>query len=377
MDVSVFATRTDFRTISHAKSDKELIIGLDLGYSATKCITENMAFCIPSFAREIKGDLIGELGANEVVYKNENGRSYSVGERALKGLKQGENVKETDIYGRNHYMAPEYLIQFRVGLGLALWNRNPTDQRPIFIETGLPPAYLTEDSIYMRRAMEGHHKFTLKRGNTTKNFDLVIDSKQIDIIIQPMGTVASIGTDETGKNQSKIGQYLRSKILVFDGGFGTLDTFYIRDGEVEAKNTDDTLGMRRVLDEARQAILKEHMIKATISIPEMQECLNTGKYSYTDRISFQTTELDITPYISAANTKVREEAFNSCRDIFPDIDYLVMTGGAGAAWCQFFIDKLKNAKHIKVIPGNSQSGLPYIYANARGYYMARLGSTRQ
>lgn len=376
MDVSIFATKTDFRTVSHAKSDKEFIIGLDLGYSATKCITENEAFCIPSFSREIKGELIAELGVNEVVYINEDGRSYSVGERALKGLKRGENVKETDIYGRNHYMAPEYLIQYRVGLGISLWNRSPMDQRPIFIETGLPPAYLSEDSVYMRKVMEGRHVFTIRKGKVVKNFDIVIDSKQIDIINQPMGTVASIGTDESGKNQSKVGHYLKSRILVFDGGFGTLDTFCIRSGVVESKDTDDTLGMRRVLDETRQSIIKENNINVGISIPEMQECLNTGKYSYTDRMTFHTKEIDIAPYIRAANAKVREEAFNSCSDIYPDIDYLIMTGGTGAAWCRFFAEKLKHATHIKVVPGNSQSNLPHIYANARGYYMARLGSTR-
>jgi plasmid segregation protein ParM len=340
MDVSNFATRTDFKVLSNARSDKEFIIGLDLGYSSTKCFTENAAFCIPSFAREIKGDIVGELGANEIVYTNESGRCYSVGERALKGLKKGESVKETDIYGRNHYMVPEYLIQFRVALGIALWNKNVADQRPIFIETGLPPAYLSEDSAYMRKAMEGRHNFSMRKGNITKKFDIEIDSKQIDIIIQPMGTVASIGTDESGKNQSKMGFYLRSRILIFDGGFGTLDTFYIRDGEVEARNTDNMLGMRRVLDEARQAIIREHHLKAIISIPEMQECLNTGKYSYTDRINLNTIEIDIAPYVAVANAKVREEAFNSCIDIYPDIDCLVMTGGTGAAWINFFIEKL-------------------------------------
>lgn len=376
MDVSVFATRTDFRSLSLAKSNNEYIIGLDLGYSSTKCITENMAFCIPNFAREVKGELLGDLGSNEIIYTNEYGKSYSVGERALKSLKQGENVRETDLYGRNHYMAPEYLIQFRVGLGIALWNRNSNDQRPIFIETGLPPAYLAEDTSYMRRVIEGRHSFTLRKGNIAKNFDIIIDSKQIDIISQPMGTVASIGTDETGKNQSKVGHYLKSRLLVLDGGFGTLDTFYISNREVEAKNTDDTLGMRRILDEARQAIIKEHNIKATISIPEMLECLHTGKYVYTDRISFKTISVDIGPYIKAANAKVREEALESCRDMIPNIDYLVITGGTGAAWYNYFTDKLKFVTSLKVIPGNAQSGLPFIYANARGYYMAHLGISR-
>ena len=377
MDVSVFATRTDFRNIANVKSTKEYIIGLDLGYSATKCITEDSAFCVPSFAREIRGEIIGGLSSDEIIYTNENGRSYSVGERALKGLKHGENVKETSIYGRNHYQAPEYLIQFRVGLGIALWNKKDTDERPFFIKTGLPPAYLAEDSAYMRKIMEGHHKFTLRRGNSVKEFDITVDSKQIDIIIQPMGTIISIGTEDYGKNQSKVGHFLRSRILIFDVGFGTLDTFYLRDSEVEARDTDERLGMKRVLEEARNAIFKDYPnAKTFLSIPKMQECLATGSFSYVDRVNLREDTIHIAPYIQAANEKVREEAFDSQKDNYADIDYLVMTGGLGGAWHQYFEERLKGLR-VTVMKGNAQSdGLPFIYANARGYYMAHYGSTK-
>lgn len=376
MNVSQFATMTDFRSVTNVRSNTEYIIGLDLGYSATKCITEDQAFCIPSFAREIRGDIIGSLGQNEIVYTNESGRSYSVGERALRTLKHGETVKETSIYGRSHYQSPEYLIQFRVGLGIALWNKSPEDERPFFIETGLPPAYLNEDSTYMRAVMEGHHKFTLRKGNEVKQFDLTVDSKQIDIIIQPMGTIISIGTEESGKRQRLVNHYLTSRILIFDVGFGTLDTFYLRDSEIEGRTTDERLGMKRVLEETRDAIIKDHPAAASfLTIPAMQNCLHTGRFTYVNKLDFNEKSVEIGPYFKAANEKVMKEAFDSQKDNYVDIDYLVMTGGLGAAWCEYFENRLKNLS-LKVIRGNVQSNLPHVYANARGYYMSRYGETR-
>lgn len=376
MDTTIFAPRTDFRKENHPVSDKAFILGLDLGYSAVKCFYEKGVFCVPNFVREIRGEIVGQLGKSDIIYINENNRTYAVGDKALKSLKHGETVKETGLYGRNHYIAPEFLIMFRTALGLAMWDREESDTRPVYIQTGLPPAYLTEDEAYLRSIIEGHHEFQLRKGEETRTFAVTIDSKQVDVIIQPMGTLFSIGTSEDGKNQTKVLHYLNSKILIFDGGFGTLDTYLLRNGSAEAKDTDETLGMRRVLSEARNAILRDHPnIKAAISIPEMQECLNTGRYIYVDKINMREEVIDITSYIWQANNMVREEAFNNYKDMFTDVDYIVMTGGIGAAWCKYFSDRLRGLS-VTVVPGNDQCNLPYIYANARGYFMARYGQIK-
>ena len=57
-------------------------------------------------------------------------------------------------------------------------------------------------------------------------------------------------------------------------------------------------------------------------------------------------------------------------DQFADYEYLVVTGGTGAAWYDWIQDKFKNSK-LQIIPGNRNDNLDMLYANVRGYYLFR------
>ena len=63
-------------------------------------------------------------------------------------------------------------------------------------------------------------------------------------------------------------------------------------------------------------------------------------------------------------------------DQFADYEYLVVTGGTGAAWYAWIQEKFKGSK-LKIIPGNQNDNLDMQYANVRGYYLFRTMMMQQ
>lgn len=366
MDTALFSTRTDFRLLDYPSNDKGLAVGIDIGYSSVKSVSRTGVTCFPSFVTKLTSKLFGELDANEIVYTDEEtSQRYCVGDFATSSLSKGQYITEKTFYDRNHYMTPEFLAQFRCGLAMGLWKEKEIGK--VYVQTGLPPAYLNDDEPILRHSLEGRHYFTVQKGSEKRTFDITIDGSQLDIMVQPMGTLYSVSMTDKADFTAELTSYLRSNVLIFDGGFGTLDLFSIRNKRVESVDTKSDLGMRRVLDETRNLIREEHGID--ISIPEMQTCLKTGRAIKRDVINKSTKAIDISGYLKDANRKVCEEAFESISNYIFDTDYLIMTGGCGAAWYHWFCEKLKDVGTLKVLSGNMMSNLPYIYANARGYFM--------
>jgi plasmid segregation protein ParM len=179
--------------------------------------------------------------------------------------------------------------------------------------------------------------------------------------------------NDKGEMTPLLKKYWSSNVMIFDGGFGTLDIYLLRGNEVERSTTDDNLGMKRVFDEVRKALYKDHNISVTI--PEIMSCLGTGKIRRVNKKTLSAEEIDFSSYIKTANRIVAQEALDSIRMDLGSVDNLVLTGGTGAAWFHIFEDKLKNltsAGVLNLIPGNAMNlSLPYYLSNVRGYYLKR------
>jgi len=345
-----------------------------MGYSGPKCFHEKGNFVFPNYCKKIEHEIFGELNKSDMVYENlTTGTKYFVGEKAIKSLNEDSVVSENTLYERNHYLHEDFKVTFETTLGVAFWDTK-TDGNDVFLQTGLPPAYLTRDEPYIRKAMEGNHRFALTIGNERKVFDITLRPEQIDVMSQPMGTYYSVVIDDDGKITPNIKAYSGSKLMVFDGGFGTLDKFFIENNSLTSAETDANLGMKRVFEETRKLIQNE--LGVTVSIPAMQNVLKTGKVRVTDLITWDVADHEIGEYLEKANELVREEALMSIRTIVPNLRYLIMTGGTGAAWYDYFKAKLR-IPGLEVLTGNANSTLPTIYANARGYYMYRLNLIKQ
>lgn len=369
MDTKSFSTRTERRLKENPHVKGTHILGLDMGYSGPKCFHEKGNLMFPNYCQELQGELFGELSKTDIVYEDSGTKKkYCVGDMANRLLTEDSVVPEDTLFGRNHYLHPNFLITFRTALGLAMWD-TPTDGSDIFIQTGLPPAYFKKDQEYLKRVMTGTHRFSIQNGNEKREFDITIQPEQIDVMYQPMGTYWSTMFNVDGNLLDSIFDFQTSNFMIFDGGFGTLDKFLVQGNTLKTKGTDANLGMRRVLDETRK--IMEEELQVQVSIPAMQSCLKTGQIKINDMINLRVNTYPIDEFLEKANQMVCEEAFESIKDEVFGIRYLVMTGGTGAAWYPYFKKKLKDIA-LEVIPGNINSPLPVVYSNARGYYMYRL-----
>ncbi len=345
------------------------IIGLDMGYSGPKCYHELGNFVFPNYCKKITGELFGELNRSDMVYEDlVTKERFSVGMMALKSLNDEDVVSEDTLYGRNHYLHPDFKIVFETSLGIALWNIK-TDGSDVFLQTGLPPAYMKKDEPYLRNVVEGEHDFKLTIGSETKEFHVTLTKNHVDIMSQPMGTLSSLLFDDNAKPTPHAIPLMKSNLLVFDSGFGTLDTFFIRANQLESKNTNPNLGMRRILTETRDLIATD--LNIAPSIPAMQKILKDGVVKVNDLMTFETKEYPIGDYLAQANKKICNEALESIKDYVFNIKYLIMTGGTSEAWIDEFKKKLSTTG-VEVLSGKTGSNLPTVYANARGYYYSRL-----
>ena len=375
MNTINFSTRSEIKfNRSNTKVDGIHILGLDMGYSGPKCYHENGNFVFPNFCKKITGELFGNLGRNDIVYENlDTGDMYCVGDMAVKSLSDDTVVAEDAIFGRNHYLHADFKVVFEAALGVALWDVD-TDGSDVFLQTGLPPAYMKKDEQYLRMVVEGEHNFKLTIARETKEFHINLRKNMIDVMSQPMGSFNSLLFKDDGSYAPRAAELMKSNLLLFDNGFRTLDTFFIKANQLESKDSNNTLGMHRVFDETRKMISDE--LGAEIGIIAMQNILKTGVVRVNDLATFSSREYEIADYLEAANKKVCAEAIESIKDYIFDIKFLIMTGGTSDAWLDMFKEKLSFAP-VEILTGKENSNLPLIYQNARGYYMYRLHKLQQ
>lgn len=375
MNTINFSTRSEIKfNRSNTKVDGIHILGLDMGYSGPKCYHENGNFVFPNFCKKITGELFGNLGRNDIVYENlDTGDMYCVGDMAVKSLSDDTVVAEDAIFGRNHYLHADFKVVFEAALGVALWDVD-TDGSDVFLQTGLPPAYMKKDEQYLRMVVEGEHNFKLTIARETKELHINLRKNMIDVMSQPMGSFNSLLFKDDGSYAPRAAELMKSNLLLFDNGFRTLDTFFIKANQLESKDSNNTLGMHRVFDETRKMISEE--LGAEIGIIAMQNILKTGVVRVNDLATFSSREYEIADYLEAANKKVCAEAIESIKDYIFDIKFLIMTGGTSDAWLDMFKEKLSFAP-VEILTGKENSNLPLIYQNARGYYMYRLHKLQQ
>lgn len=373
MDTQSYATRSEWIRRDNPKKEGKHIIGLDMGYSAAKGFYDGGYFCIPNFTTPVTGEIFGEPRADDILYEDlDTHKKYYVGKAALESLDQESVTDENALLGRDHYLSQGFRIVARAAIGLALWNVN-TDGHDVLIQTGLPPAFLSEDEEYIRYAFEGEHVYKLSYGSETRRFHYTIRHENVDVMKQPMGTFYSVAFNNEGKMTPTGASLFRADTVIFDGGFGTLDKFILMNGGRQSvSDTNPQLGMKRVFEEARNLIKRDTGVN--ISIPGMQNCLRTGNFERIDHIRFEVKEYPIQKYIEKANQIVMREAMDYVKNDIIKARYLIMTGGTGAAWFNDFAEWVRKGMgdRCTVLRGNSGTDISNIYANARGYYMAKF-----
>ena len=340
----------------------------------------------PSYAKSLGQDpvMYGDIGLDEILLTSaESGETWRIGRTAQDMVGDLDTSdSERELFGRERYYSESFRILVEAGLGLALMKNScgGWNGEDIHVETGLPPAYLHEDSEALREVIAGKHRFAIKTASGSQAFDFEIAPENVTIIGQPEGTLASLSTDNNAHGIRDARRYFNSRVLIFDAGFGTLDLFEIANRTSRSKETFPEYGMRAVLSATRQKISDK--MGVVLGPSAMQRALETGTVLLKKRkgLVIESKKEDFTPMLKDASDGVCRGAVEKIMNLYGglfDYDYLILTGGCSAPWEAPIREYFKNVDGLTVVMGNeNEPTLPIIFCNVRGYYMHLVGNMR-
>lgn len=381
MNTVDFKTRTILQSASNVTANSSWVIAMDIGYSAVKGLSGNSAFCFPSFARKVSSDtsMVGTPSPDDIQYKDESGL-WDIGAIALSSISQYDKQDSEEVlYSRNRYYNPMFLVIARVGLALGLqdaMNEKSFAGKNIILQTGLPPAFLKSDTSILKKTLSGRHKFSVKVGTSAwVDYDFELKSEHIYVMAQPLGSLFGVTLNDNAAFIENASEYLNNGVLVFDGGFGTLDTFEIRNKRVNSSQTFDDLGMRAVFREVTDKLYSDHGID--IGVHALQLPLQTGYVKKFIPDEMRTEKVPIEKILEEANKEVCSKAISKIRSVYNnllDFKFLLVTGGTGEAWFEILKEYFAGLEDLSVVSSSMNTTLPTIFSNVRGYYLYRVSN---
>lgn len=396
-------TTRDFKTQTHfMKADNPTVdgywpIALDIGYSSVKGFSRNGIYSFPSFIRKVNEGFSfdGATDRTSIAYRDEVNGVYDVGNVAIMKTNDKEPYGNDDtLYSRTRYSQALFLILARVGMAIGLSankHATHTDEK-VVLQTGLPIEYLKADSDELAEALSGTHKFDIKFANCNEwtHYEINLDKGDIHIMPQPLGSYWSCVFDNAGKVLKGTKDFLSTTAIVFDGGFGTLDTFVTKQGAILGSHTYPEYGMREVFKRTVDKIADTY--GEYIPVPYLHKYLEYGTFStlipnegFTkpdifNPKSYTKEDISFDDIMSNSCEEVFREAIKKVFDSVPDIKeirWLIVTGGTGTAWYDYIVEMVAPLG-IEVINANRNNpNIPSIFNNVRGYYMQLLAYLNQ
>lgn len=372
-ETSIFRTKQEFFPLNNPSSS-QYVIGLDIGYSGTKVFYEKGYFCFPSYARKLSENMLNISSDMDILYRDdETNEVYMVGYNA-QNMMMRDDTNDTDgeLYSRKRYSDKRFRILAQTAIGIALANKH--DNRDIVIQTGLPSSYVSGDEPAIKKAFVKKERFSLRigAGEWVSFADLDLKTENIYVLPQPAGALYSVLINSDGTYTSDARSLLTSNVLVMDVGFGTFDFFGIQNRTISCKESSDELGMREVFDKTTKKIREAY--GEDVRVAALQKNLETGMITVTDDEEMTSDVKPIGDFLQASSSEVMKSAMEKAKAVthaFRDYEYIIVDGGTGEAWYEQIVQWLSNMKTITVMPCNRNDNMPFIYANARGYYMYR------
>lgn len=386
MNLQDYVTRNEIISRQNRDVPDKWTIGIDFGFSSVKGFAPNKVFCFTNCAKILDGkdDTLAVDDSDIVLREGEN--VWLIGGLASSRLSSEEagNI-ENDLYGRNRFDTVLFEALKKAGLGIALSGNTFREYRgePIIVQTGLPPKYLDDakpDSARLKRSLAGSYDFELKVGHGRfTRFQFEISEENIFLMSQPKGAMFSAISNSDITPAADSMNIVKSKSIVFDPGFMTLDVYDIQKGALRATNTFDKLGMYEILRRTSKDIAR--MYHNAIEIPDLQEALKLGYVDVYDDLVDRRLDKELENLIEKNTKEVFDDAARSLlafTNYMRDYRYLIVTGGTGDAWLPAIREKFKTLQHLTVIGANrNDTSLSNIYSNVRGYYLSLVRSVMQ
>lgn len=365
-----YQTDVVFQKLNCPVSDV-LLCGIDIGYSGIKIQSPNNASTIPSIVVREKNDVPLLVGTEDIRYRDEKGRVWYVGSLAKKTMLFGSTVvKPTTLLGRQRVQSEDFLVQLRVGLFFSKLRGLPEggydlDDRPIRVQTGLPPEFIVQDSEELRNKFTGDHKYSVKVGKRPwVNLSIKLDTKDVFICKQPFGTLMSNVINEEGVMTNPA--LLKKNVLILDAGFHTTDTFHCIQGTREGiALTWENYAMQEVYQRTCDNVLEASGNKADVSVYSLEKAFDTGIIHYGAKKEPYNFTKDFYRNLKAVCFELLDE-LNTAYNNMMNVDVILLTGGTGAAWEKYVREYYKDTQALEIqLAGDGKEAFR---ANVKGYY---------
>ena len=382
-NTKAYRTRHEFhKPATKLPLAEDFIIGLDAGYSGMKVWYENGYFCFPSYARKITGiETLNLFDDKDILYRDgDTGEVYMIGYTAQEMAAPGDtNDTNAESSGRKRYWNTKFQILCKAAIGICLLSRAKDDERPVFLETGLPASYVKGDSQSMINALSKKMNFSLKIGKQPwADIKTIINKEKIHIMPQPAGALYSSLISSNGKYANNAKQTLYGKVLVGDFGSGTADFYGFRNRQISCCESLTNIGGGEIIKRVCDMILSEY--GEDIREQALQHNLETGYITCFNEETMQQEDKPINDFVKKASDEVFAEAMErskSATNSFRDYEKLIIAGGTGEAWMPKIREYLSGMKSLEIIPANiTDVSIPLFYSVARGYYLYRYTLTR-
>ena len=378
-----FKTKTIFQPRQNPSVNGYWGIALDVGFSSVKTFSPNQVACFPSYARKLpRGQkFLGEADNRNILYRDENGDVWLVGMYAQNMIHEDDSDSLSEgLFVKNRFSSPMFKVIARVGLALGmLTNQYGGPQgKNLAVQTGLPPKHLEEYAPEIKEVLAGDHEYEIKIGN--RNWEKVkysLPLPNIRVMEQPMGSLIAVSTDKNGNpvpNAKK--KNLNGNVMVLDPGFGTTDIFNISERQVTCDTWDD-LSMNAVLQDVCNTLHDDPGYKVKMTVPAIQKCLEKGTVRIIDKKLRKAYDKSFATILAESSQRICDGMLAKLDETYKGMwyhDYLIVTGGLGAAWFDQIKEYYKGIETLKVISGMENDNLDGIFSNVRGYYFNLLNT---
>jgi len=181
-------SETFFIENNHKQSSEYHSILLNIGNCSTSIVSKSSLCKFPSFAIHHKENENIKVNNNLILYSDENGQEWVIGEEAKKSsISVNSSTDPMAIYESSRWDDILTLVISRVGIAAGIRTTDGAHTKDSFkAQLGLPPSYFERDISEIFRKMLGKHTYRVKFGNRPwETFDYELDKNNLTLINQP------------------------------------------------------------------------------------------------------------------------------------------------------------------------------------------------
>jgi len=355
------------------EQDYKLKIAVDMGFSASKvCVNGKEMFTIPSNIVEVTGKenyLMGlhQPGFISVSYYPE--QKHLVGEQAASLLMDQSYKKvyneETEA-SYDHFSQTNTHIHLMTCIGMALIKYSQytmeNNVKPqfdvtkdlakgslfkIYVILGYPHDVYSREFQREKPNLAKHHEFTIETEDDTYEMNFTIQPEHVMGYSQALAAYMGLVIDDKGNLDESSEHFKRLPALLIDGGWKTIGTFLLtKNLNVEQAESNKDYAMNNIYQKVVEEIAEKYE-RDDIKVYNIEQILRREGGEIVARTGGTTKVVNINDIFERNRDEVCQNMIaylNEKHNDMLDIKEIVIGGGTGAAYHDFFMSYIKKEK---------------------------------